>query len=93
MKSLLAAILVLYCLNHSLQAQIQLVEDGQPVSRLVIDANDSLAVTASRIFNRFIKEMTGTTLDVIDYRPLTKVQNNEIWLGNFQLKTDSILQE
>ena len=93
MKSLLAAILVLYCLNHSLQAQIQLVKDGQPVSRLVIDANDSLAVTASRIFNRFIKEMTGTTLDVIDYRPLTNAQNNEIWLGNFQLKTDSILQE
>ena len=93
MKSLLTLMLVLFCLFHPLRAQIQLVEDGQALSRLVIDTKDSLAVTATRIFNRFIEEMSGTSLDVIDYRLQTTSQTNEILLGNFQFKIDSTLDD
>ena len=85
MKSLLIPFLVLICFITTVQAQIHLVEKGQPLSRIIIDTEDSLAHTATQIFNRFVKEMSGSSLEVIDFRKAGPPQANEVWLGNYQI--------
>jgi hypothetical protein len=93
MKSLLLPILVAIFTCSSLVAQIQLVENGQSLSRIVIDTEDSMAQTATNIFNRFVEEMTGTSLPVIDFKTADFPQANDIWLGNDQISNQSHLAQ
>ncbi|MEY2904897.1 MAG: hypothetical protein RJA52_913, partial [Bacteroidota bacterium] len=93
-KSIIPLVVTLVLmLNCQIAAQTQLTSNGKPVGRIIIDKQDSLTLIAVNLFNRFIEEMSGTPLDVYDFRTINTPGVNEIWLGNFQLKTDSILQE
>lgn len=68
-------------------AQVQLVERGQPRGRIIIDEkvpDDSLA---ARVLQRFIREMSGAELPLQDYRAAGKGQPGDVLIGDFQLES------
>ena len=79
------AIFLFFCIlcTLSLHAQVTLTHKGQAVSRIVLDTQNPTDSTAAALLQRFVAEMSGARLPVIDYRE-TSLRPHDVCIGDFQ---------
>ncbi|HKK73790.1 MAG TPA: hypothetical protein VJ953_01850, partial [Saprospiraceae bacterium] len=82
------AIVLLCCFlwTSYLSAQVTLTRSGRPMSRMIVDTQNATDSTAAALLQRFVAEMSGARLPVIDYREVD-LRTNDILIGAFQ-RTD-----
>lgn len=66
-------------------AQVQLVEHGQPKSRIIIDQTIAVDSLAAALLQRFVGEMSGAELPVQDFRNASGARPGDVLIGAFQL--------
>ncbi|MBV6653408.1 MAG: DUF4838 domain-containing protein, partial [Mameliella sp.] len=85
MKNLLCfcctSLLLLPFLSH---AQVRIVENGQSKGRIVIDTSVTTDSLAAEVLKRFVGEMSGAELSILDFRNAGEVQLNDVLIGDFQ---------
>lgn len=75
--------LFLCIIAFSSTAQIPLVRDGKPHSRIIVDPNDSIDMQAAILMQDFVKRISNVELPIITDSP--QIKKGDIILGNFQL--------
>lgn len=76
--------LVLFCLiPYLLSAQITLVKDGKPVSRILIDEKNETDKQSAVLFQDLVKRMSGAELQIASNTVSPK--KGDVLIGNFQL--------
>lgn len=73
--------LVLSLLAFELNGQVTVVKKGKAVGRIVIDPTEQVNVEASKLLNRFIKEVSGAELTVLDITSKFKSKKGDIFIG------------
>lgn len=73
--------LVLSLLTLQLSGQVTLVKKGKPVGRIIINSTNPTNLEASKLLNRFINEVSGAELVVLDFTPKLKLKKGDVFIG------------
>ncbi|HEY8388115.1 MAG TPA: DUF4838 domain-containing protein [Parasegetibacter sp.] len=72
-------------------SQLQITRNGKPVSRIVVNLEDSIDLSAAHLMQDFIRRISGAELRIIDVGQ--GVRKNDILIGNFQQNRASVIQQ
>ncbi len=70
-------------------AQIQIVKDGKPQSRILVDTGNATDVKAAKVLQDFVNRISGAELKIVPAN--SKLQKGDILIGGFQLPLPSYI--
>ncbi|WP_165024886.1 DUF4838 domain-containing protein [Dysgonomonas sp. ZJ279] len=90
MKNRFTLLAICYAICLFSYAQIAIVKNGKPQSRIVVNEKDSTDLQAAKLMQNFSEKITGTKLEIVPNN--NKIKKGDILIGDFQLPTNDIDQ-
>ena len=63
-------------------AQVRLVQNHQPQSRLIVTTSEAADSTAAVLLQDFVRRSTQATLPIVSHREVHKLKKNDVLIGN-----------
>lgn len=83
--------LFLLCfIPFNITAQVSIVKDGKPQTRIVVNTKDSIDLKAANLMQDFIKRISGAEITIVTNE--SKIKKGDILIGNFQLPLNNFDQ-